>query len=81
MVKVRPLPLHLLMRLGKQLRRFSPTMAPFLAAAHASLRRFQRAFGLAIPTGREDAHAIREGGKRLYSQIYAGFLTRRWEWP
>jgi hypothetical protein len=57
MVEVLPLASHLLVRLGKQVDRFTPTVAPRLAATDATLRPLERPFRLAIPAGMKDAVA------------------------
>ena len=54
--------------------------AAFLAPRDAPLRRFERAFGLAIPAGREDACAIREGREGFQSEVYACLSSSRGEW-
>ena len=57
-VKILPLTLHLLMRLGKQRHGFPAPIAAFLAASDSSLRSFERPLNLALPTRMEDARAI-----------------------
>jgi hypothetical protein len=61
MKKVLPLAAHLLMRLGEQDSRLLAAVAAFFPAHHTALGGLERAFRLAIPSGRKDARAIREG--------------------
>jgi hypothetical protein len=76
MVKILPLALQLLMRLGKQRYRLAPTMAALLSSGPPTLRCFQRALGFPAPAGIEDARPIRKGGERLSAKVYAGLLSR-----
>ena len=57
-VKVLALALHFEMRFGEHRHRFTPAIAPFLAATDTPLRHFQRPFGLPIPARVEDARAV-----------------------
>ncbi len=75
MMKVLPLAAHRLMRLGEQDNRFPATMAPYLAPRDPALRGLQCPLGFAIPTGRKDACAIREGTERFYPKVNAGLLS------
>jgi hypothetical protein len=75
-MKVLSLTLHLLMRLGQELHRFTPAMAPLLALRDTPLRRLERSLSLALPARRKDAHAIGEGGEGLDPQVDASFLPR-----
>ena len=75
-VKVLPLALNFLMRLGEQGDRLAPPLAAFLASGYPALRGFQRALGFAIPAGGEDACPIRKSRKGLNAQIDASFLPR-----
>jgi hypothetical protein len=51
MAEIRPLATYFLMRLGDQDNRFLAAVAALLAARDSPLCRFERAFGLAMPTG------------------------------
>ena len=75
MVKIRSLAAHFLMRLGQQRHCLAPAVAALLAARDTPLRCFQRPFGFAIPTGREDARAIGEGGEGLNAKVDACLLS------
>ena len=68
-VKVLPLPAHLLMRFRQQRDRFASADAALLAPRDAPLGRLQRPFGFAVPAGGEDACAIGEGGECLNAKV------------
>ena len=80
MMKILPLALHLLMRLGEQSDRLASAVAPLLAPRDPALRFFQRTLGFAIPARRKDACAISECRERLYPQVYARFLSSGGKW-
>jgi hypothetical protein len=58
LVEVDALPLDLQMRFGEQRDHPATAVAPLLVARDATLRGFQCALGLAIPTGMKDARTI-----------------------
>jgi hypothetical protein len=78
-MKVGPLPPHLLMRFGQKHHRLMPAMTPALPAGYAALRRFQLALRLAIPARMEDACPIRQGREGFNSQVDARPLPCRGE--
>jgi len=69
-VKVGSLAAYRLMRPCQYSHRLAPAMAAFLAPTHPALRGFERAFRLAIPARREDAHAVRQGSEGFQPQVY-----------
>ncbi len=74
MVEVLSPATHSLMRPGQQGDRLAPAMAALLTSGYSALRRFERAFGFAIPARLEDARAIGEGGERFYAKINPSLL-------
>src|SRR5215831_1180489 len=77
MVKVAPLSLHLLMRLGQQRDRLATAVAALPASRDTPLGGFQRPFRFAIPAGREDARPIGEGGECLNAKVDPRLLSSR----
>ena len=68
MVEVLSPATHSLMRPGQQGDCLAPPTTALLTTGDAALRLLQRAFGFAIPTRREDARAIGQGGERFYAK-------------
>ena len=78
-MEVLPLAKYGLVRLGEQCDRFPTAVAPLLPPRDTTLGGFQRPFGFAIPTGREDACAIGESGEGFQSQVDPRLLASRWQ--